>query len=388
MSFDYPVLDPQNESELTERAKNYAFQVSEGIISDFSQAGVLDTLIRTQAYTHAELLSYVNKLPLSIAFQVLEFAGVTRNEGTKGTAIVRFDLIAPSSGLYIIPKGFELQSTKLGETLVYITSEILEIKSGQTTGEVAIEAVGIGTKYNVSIGQIDRFITPLSGLKSVVNIEPVAGGTDAESTDNLIERSTQALRRRAPISVIDYEEFVVESMGGGVAKCIPALSLDKNNNEPGAAHVFLLAPDGTPANQALIGKVQSELGALIHIGTKLYVSAMEILEADGYLIAQLKNDFLPSTVAENLWDAFRDFFNFNQFNPGDSILISELQAEMRLTDGLKFIEYVSVNDSAIPIPLNNGYTVPVAMSLIVELVTATGSLYKTSFGISPPMDVL
>jgi uncharacterized phage protein gp47/JayE len=290
--------------------------------------------------------------------------------------------------LYTIPKGFELQSTKLGESLQYVTSEILEISAGTTTGTVAIVAENIGSKYNLAVGQIDRFISPLSGLKSVVNIEAVKGGTDSETTDTLVERSIQALRRRAPISVIDYEEFAEESMGGGIAKAVPALSLDKNNNEPGAAHVFLLAPDGTPANSALVGKVQSELGALVHLGTKLYVSPMEILEVDGYVIAQLLNDYLPSAVSQNLWNTFTSFFSFQRYKPGDSIFISELQTELRLTDGLKFIEFVSVNDSPINIPLNNAYTMPVPLSLVVELVTATGALYKTSLGMPIPMDVL
>ena len=384
--FEYPILDNRSEALLTQAAKTHAFQRSQGMINDFSEAGALDTLIRTQAFVGAELLSYVNLLPLSIALRVLEFAGVNRSAGSKGTAIARFELIAPSSGLFTVPKGFELQSTRLGETLQYITVEALEIGVGLQTGTIAIEAVAVGKKYNVLAGQIDRFITPLSGLKSVVNIEDISNGVEAESESSLIERSMQAIRRRAPISVIDYEEFSEAAVGGGVSKCIPALSLDKNNNEPGAAHVFVLSPDGTPANIALIGKVQSELGALVHIGTKLYVSPMEVLESDGYIIAQLLNDFLPLTVAEDLWESFRTFFSFERYKPGDSIFISELQTEMRLTNGLKFIEFVSVNNSAVPIPLPNEYTMPIPMSLIVELVTATGAIYKTSFGLTAPQD--
>jgi uncharacterized phage protein gp47/JayE len=384
--FDYPILDPRNEDLLTQQAKSYAFQRSNGIINDFTEAGALDTLIRSQAYTGAELLSYVNLLPLSVAFKVLEFAGVEKREGTKSTALVQFELIVPSVGLYTIPVGFEVQSTRLGDQLQFLTTQVLEIPPGSITGTVPVEAQKIGSKYNIAAGQIDRFITPLSGLKSVINLEPSRGGTDAESSDSLLTRARQAIRRRAPISVIDYEEYAEELMGGGIAKCIPALSEDKNNSEPGAAHVFLVSPDGSPANIALINKVKSDLGKLVHIGTKLYVSAMNVLEVDGYIIGQLIADIDPSTVANNLWTTFQEFFNFDNYLPGESVIISELQTQLRLTEGLKFIEFVSVNESAVPFPVTNSYTMPIPMSLKVELVTATGSIYRTTLGMGIPMD--
>lgn len=383
--FETPILDPRNEESLTAQAKNHAFQRSEGVINDFSEAGALDTLIRTQAFTHAELLSYVNRLPLAVALRVLEFAGVEKREGSKATTIVRFQLIAPAAGLFTIPKGFEVQSSVSGN-LRFVTTEILEIAPGERSGDVRVDAVEIGEAYNVASGEINRFITPLSGLLSVTNLEAAKGGTSAETQESIISRSIQAIRRRAPISVIDYQDFAEVIMGGGLAKCIPALALDKNSSEPGAAHVFLLAPDGTPATQALLNKVQSELGAQVHLGTKLYTSPMELFEVDGYINAQLLREVDPDEAASALWEAFRAFFSADRFSPGEAIIISELQTELRLATGLKYIELVEVNESAIPIPLPNDYTMPQPMSLRVDLVTATGAVFRKVKGQAPAMD--
>lgn len=382
-----PLLDPRNEVLLTQQAKNYAFQVSKGLLNDFSEANPLDVLIRSQAYVGAELLHFVNQLPLALALKLLELTGEVRQSGTKARCTVEFELIAPSAGLFLIPSGFEVSSSSLNSRLTYNTITDLVIPVGQTKRSVIIEAREPGTQYNAEIGQINRFTTPLSGLKSVVNIER-ATGTDTETDEEIIDRAILSIRKRAPISVIDYEEFAVDILGRGYAKCIPSLSQDKNNVEPGSAHVFLLDSSGNAPTSAQINQVQTQLGSLVHIGTKLYVSPINLVTIDGFITGKLLDGYDPIAVSSLVWQEFQVFFSYRNFKAGESLLINKVEFAIALIEGIDYLDAITLNNSNLNQPLPNDWSFPKPQSLEVNLITATGAIYKQYFGMTEPMDLL
>lgn len=384
---DPPILDPRNESLLTQQAKNYAYQISNGLLNDFSEANPLDVLIRSQAYVGAELLHYVNQLPLALALKLLELTGEVRQSGTKASCLVEFELISPSSGLFLIPESFEVSSSALNRQITYKTVADLVIPIGQTKGTVIVEASQVGSDYNADIGQINRFTVPLSGLKSVVNLE-AATGTDTETEEEILDRAIKSIRRRAPISVIDYEEFSVSILGRGYAKCIPSLSQDKNNVEPGSAHVFLLNSSGNLPTTAQINQVQTQLGSQVHIGTKLYVSPLDLVDIDGFVTGKLLESYDPILVSNQLWQSFQDFFSYRNFNAGDSILINKIEFVLNLIEGVDYIDATEINNSNLNQPLPNDWSFPKVRSLELNLITESGSIYKNYFGFTEPLDNL
>lgn len=380
-----PILDPRNEALLTQQAKNYAFQASNGLLNDFSEANPLDVLIRSQAYVGAELLHYVNGLPLALALRLLSLTGEVRQSGTKASCTVEFELIAPSAGLFLIPEGFEVSSSSLNSNLTYYTITDLLIPIGQTKASVIVEAKDVGSKYNAEIGQINRFTLPLSGLKSVVNIEK-ATGTDTETDDEIIDRAIKSIRRRAPISVIDFEEFAVETLGRGYAKCIPTLSQDKNNEEPGSVHVFILDSSGNQPTIAQINQVQTQLDSQKHAGTKVYVSPLDLVDIDGFITAKLLDGYNPIEVSSVIWQEFQTFFNYQNFKAGESILINKVEFSIALIEGIEYVDVIEINGSNLNQPLPNDWSFPKVLSLEVNLITAVGSIYKQYFGMTEPLD--
>ncbi|MGJ3244930.1 MAG: baseplate J/gp47 family protein [Elainellaceae cyanobacterium] len=381
MTLNPPKIDKRNERELTTQAKRRTFQRSQGKLNDFSNHSPLDVFIRTQAFAGAELLYQANKLPLAFALKFLELTDVERKLGSKATVKVTFTLTSARPGPYEIPAGFEVTGSFQGKTYSFFTDEQLIITAGDTTGSANAAADSIGSSYNLPAGIIDTFTQPLNFLDSVINPEAAKGGADEESEASYIQRATAALRVRSLVSESDFEEVAEGVLGlGSRAKAIGLLSLDKSSLEPGAVHVFCLAPDGTPANLGQLAKVEAEMSPRKQLGTRLHISPMELINIKGHLIARLQDESSPTEIADGLWKAFEDYFSPSQFNPGDSVLIREVEHELRFAGGLEYIEQLKLNDQLQNIPMPNKYTLPNAYSLSMQLVASDGNVFEIGRG--------
>lgn len=198
---DTPIIDPRNETTLVNQALTRAFNASGGTINDLSSSSVARVLIEGLAFAGAELLYYVNKLPLAVVVEFLKVAGITRREGTAARATLTFTLSAPLATPFTIPAGFQVTSTN---GVSFLTDTQLIIPAGSIEGTVTATAEVVGSSGNLAAFTITNITQALSFLSGVINLEAAAGGTDAETQDQAIARGLVAIRLRNLVSGADY----------------------------------------------------------------------------------------------------------------------------------------------------------------------------------------
>lgn len=374
-----PVLDPRNEEQLVSKAQNEVYNASKGALNDFSDHNPLACLIQGQAFAAAEFLFYVNKLPIALVLKFLETTGVQRKLGQAATAQLTFTLTAPLSQPFQIPAGFEVVNSS-GE-YSFFTDELLVIPANTISGVVQATAKEVGEAYNLPAFSLIEFTQPLSFLASVLNLEPAQGGQNEEPIEETITRALKVIRRSNLVSELDFTDAAEEILGiGSRAKTIGLLGKDKIAKEPGSIHIFCLDAVGFPANPAQIAQVSRGISERLMLGTTLYVSAMEIVEISADIVLKLEPEIEATEVADDLWQTFQDYLNPSNLNPGESLLIKELEYQLRLVSGVKYIDQLKLNGTSLNIPMPNQYSIPKSYSMRMALIDTNGNIFQTMRG--------
>lgn len=376
---DSVILDERQEEQLVSQAQLRVFNASGGTLNDFSENSPVAALIQGQAFAGAELLYYINKLPLALVIDFLKVTGVERSLGSKAVVSLTFTLTNPLATSFIIPEGFEV----LDETgnLSFFTDSQLIIPPGLVVGTVSATAQNVGSTYNLPAYYITGLPQPLTFLAGVTNTLPSAGGTDAETEVQTITRALDKLRLRNLVSASDYEQAAQDILGvNSRCKAIGLLGPNKEAEVLGAVHLFLLNTDGSPATPAQLTQVKSELSTRIQLGSSLYVSPIELIEINATLICRLVEGREPEEVADELFAAYSEALDPRNYPIGQDIVLNEIEYVLRLTGGIKDIELLELNDESLNIPLPNEYTLPVAQSLIIQFVRQDGVIYEANRG--------
>ncbi|XAI95719.1 baseplate wedge protein [Dolichospermum phage Dfl-JY23] len=351
--------------------------VSNGDFTDLDASGFMRPFAGTMAYAGSELLYKANLASIAAAKSFFKnVLGVPEDTGSKATTIIQFGLSASLSTDFIVPINFQVSD--LSGTLRFYTTGNLVIPAGATFGTITAIAEDIGEKYNVSAGFIDQYSTPLTYLEYVINITPATNGRSGETITNLIERCSQIVRIRNPVSALDFEQVAQLIMGDGSrCKAIGLLGINKivDDPQPGVVHLFLLDSTGTPATPTLISTVGATLQPRIMLGTRLLISPMEQLDIELDLIALSDNTKTFETLSEDILAALQIFFNPINMTPGEPILIEEVKFAIRSVGGLS-ISYLQMNENALNIPMPNDWTIPRLVSLGLELTDSEGVVYR------------
>ena len=382
MSFEtlIPILDPRNEQQLADQAIAIVSNRSGGLLNDFSDHSPISALMQGFAFSAAELLYYTNQLPYALVLKFLQTStGITQSLGQKATVSLTFTLSAPLTNSFQIPANFQILGS---DNLSYFTDTILTIPPGSNFGIVSATAENVGITYNKPAYTINRITQPLAFLASVLNIGDAQGGADAESNDSLINRALLSIRTRNLVSEYDFNNATEAILGlGSKAKTIGLLGAYKISKQNGVIHVFALDVNGSPVNSSQIAQISQALIPRLMIGTQLLIDPMGILTADGVAIVHILERVDVATIAKDLWNAFKDYFNPSALIPGASVLISELNFALRTVSGLSYIEELTVNSSVDRVPMPNQYTIPKANSLNITLVDSNGNSFNISYGI-------
>lgn len=367
-----PVLDNRGEETLIEQAMIRVYNASGGLLNDFSSSSVARALIEGQAFAGAELLYYLNRLPLAIVLQYLRITGVERRLGTKAQVTLTFTLRVPLAAPFTIPQGFQV----LGGRYSYFTDQILIIPEGAISGKVTATAAEVGTQYNLPAYEIDSYTQPLAFLSAVTNEEAATGGSDEEPLEEAIARGLAVIRRRNLVTASDYEEEAISLLGeGSVAKAIGLLAGDKISYQLGAVHLFVLNASGDQPNSAQLTNLQREMGDRIQIGTQLYVSPIDLVNVDVEVVAKLVDGEDPNAVAQDLWAALREYLAPTAFQPGESIILNEVEFALRLTGRVEYIQSCTLNDQGTNLPMPHPYSLPRANAILCQLTDSVGEIY-------------
>lgn len=156
-----------------------------------------------------------------------------------------------------IPAGFIFAVPATGGTAAIEYAVVSDTDIDQTgTVSVLAKAVEAGTGGNVAADAIVIMKTPMKGITGITNTDPMTGGTETESDDDLWQRINDANAGAGESFVgndSDYKRWAEEVDGVGTALVIPEWQ------GPGTVKIILLDSNGTAASPIIIADVYDSI---------------------------------------------------------------------------------------------------------------------------------
>ena len=213
--------------------------------------------------------------------------GLQRKPATQASGRVTISGTAGS----IIPAG-SIFSTVGGLRFLSSAEAVID-DSGQTTA--AILAGEAGKAGNVPADTIIRTPVALTGVTSVTNPLPTAGGTDEEGDADLLNRLLTKVREPATSGNIShYKQWALEVPGVGDARVLPLW------NGPGTVKVVAIDANKQPVTTQLIQAVADHIAQARPIGADVTVESASGLNIDVAAAVTL----LPGAVISDVGNRF------------------------------------------------------------------------------------
>lgn len=167
-----------------------------------------ETLLRQQVQWACEqmLLSFASAPALDY---LAEFIGVLRLPATAATCTIEFTLVSGHNGV-TIPGGTRIGSTD-GKVVFSVQEDVvIDIGTNTATVEAFANNVGVvGNEYQ--IGEITNILDPQAFVDSATNTTITSGGADAETDDELRERTKQAPSRFSTAGPVGAYKFFAKT---------------------------------------------------------------------------------------------------------------------------------------------------------------------------------
>lgn len=147
-----------------------------------------------------------------------ERVGVERLSPTEATTVLRFSVTSPVGENIIIPEGTRATSDSVR---YFATNRSAVLEAGALFIDVEAVSVGGGTEYNdIAIGAISAIVDLLPYVDGVSNIEVTAGGSDAETDDNLRERIKTAPSKLSTAGPVNGYRYWAMSADSSIADVV------------------------------------------------------------------------------------------------------------------------------------------------------------------------
>ncbi len=226
--------------------------------------------------------------------------GLTRKAATYASGTV---VVSGTVGS-VISSGDKVAS----DTLVFTVTQTKYIESSGTAA-VNVICDTPGKQGNVPSGAINRFPVTISGLVSVTNTEPISGGFDEESDDELRERYFEKVSLPATSgSKYHYVMWAKEVEGVGDAKCIPLW------NGAGTVKVIIINADKQAAGAALINAVKNHIEEQRPIGADVTVESAVPLAINISVSLTLANGVATDIAKQKISDSISSYLKKNAFS--------------------------------------------------------------------------
>ncbi|SKA99313.1 Uncharacterized phage protein gp47/JayE [Caloramator quimbayensis] len=192
--------------------------------------------------------------------------GIYRKTGTKATGQVKF---VGNNGT-IIPAGALVQ-TESG--LQFQTKAEVTISNEQAI--VDIEAIDVGSQYNVPANTITELPVQIVGVISVINEQATASGTNEEDDASLLNRLLIKVQTPATSGNANhYKLWALEVAGVGDVKVFPLW------NGAGTVKVVIIDSNKQPASQDIVDNVVAHIEENRPIGATVTVASAQALNID------------------------------------------------------------------------------------------------------------
>ncbi|WP_145517813.1 baseplate assembly protein [Yersinia mollaretii] len=195
------------------------------------------------------LLSYATNEYLDALGYLL---GVRRLGSQSSITTLKLVLSMAQPGVYIVPVGTQFTHG----TLIFESTELLQIPRGSLSGEVKVKAMIPGVASNGLLpGQINTLVTPLPFVESVSNMTTTSGGADIEDDENFAERihlAPDSFSVAGPEEAYQYWTRSVNQLIRSVSVVSPS---------PGMVEVRPLLASGDLPSEDLLREVREVLSA-------------------------------------------------------------------------------------------------------------------------------
>ena len=181
------------------------------------------------------------------------FKDTQRLPASPASATFRFYISEPQQQSTIIPAGTRIS---FAGVIIFATSEVLEIRAGETSGEVEAVCTQPGTVGNGLVaGQVKEVVDLFDHYQKAENITTTSGGAEKEDNESYYERmrgSMESFSTAGPINGYIYWTKTVS----------PAV-LDVAVTSPEACYVDVrvILRDGQEATEAVLKEIEEALNA-------------------------------------------------------------------------------------------------------------------------------
>lgn len=286
---------------------------------DDTEGGFPWDFTKPVALEKAEMLEFHLVETLKIMFPMWA-SGKWLDYHAKGRGMERKPANQASGGLMItgttgttIPAGFKFATPSVDDrpSIEYEAKEKYTIGEDGTI-EIQVVASEAGTKGNVPAGTITLMMTPMEGITSITNQNPITGGAEEEGDDALrgrIDEADAASEASFVGSDSDYKRWSEEVPGVGTALIVPEWA------GPGTVKVVVIDANGQPANQAIIDDVYNHimrpddrLQRKAPIGATVTVVAPTAKDIDYSFILELQPGETEETVLDRFMEQLQGYY--------------------------------------------------------------------------------
>lgn len=320
-NFTPPRFDTLTPADFKARFQARVIEVSQGRLSDFSEASALTVISEAIALVASDLLTELNDIFPEALAASLSLMGAERGTGARAVATARFQLEAISGTAFSIPRGYRFS---IGAK-VFQTDTDLVIPVNVNTADpanaqycsVTATALEIGADGNSPATQA-TILNQIPGLLAIFIDQPSAGGQDQESIDAFADRVyTQiagAIGDRSTAALIqgsEFEQASIAVMGeSALAVAVPELAGDRTTKQIAAMHIFILNPDGSAPTDAQIRTLSEALSPRAPLAKgRLYFSPLTVSIVDAAITVEISPSSSLDNVASQINSSLRDVFS-------------------------------------------------------------------------------
>ena len=262
---------------------------------------------------------------------------IYRSSGGRATGTVR---ITGESGK-VIQKGIKVCAGG-----VFFSVDAAAVINAGGYADVSVECTETGQAGNVGAGEINKFPVTISGLYTVTNPNPTAGGYDAEDDESLRERWLEKVSH--PIAngdIHSYEAWAKEVEGVGSVEVIPSW------NGGGTVKVIITNNLNQPADSELVNAVKNHLDENRIIGAEITVVsavATEISVSAKLVIFDRNVD----EISADIFDVLNEFITDNSH--AEYISYAKIGSMILTVEGVADYSNMTLNGTTDNITIESG----------------------------------
>ena len=181
------------------------------------------------------------------------FKDTPRLPASPASATFRFYISEPQQQSTIIPAGTRIS---FDGVIIFATSEVLEIKAGETSGEVEAVCTQPGTVGNgLAPGQVKEMVDLFDHYQKAENITTTSGGAEKEDNESYYERMRESMESFSTAGPINGYIYWTKTVSPAV------LDVAVTSPEACIVDVRVILRGGQEATPAVLKEIEEALNA-------------------------------------------------------------------------------------------------------------------------------